>query len=100
MQTGTGLQNKLLEAMAMRLPCITSPLANNALGATHGEHILIGSSPTDYAIHIMNLLEDEKLYKKIAVNGHNYVHTHFIWESSVEMLNQIMFHKAEKAGKI
>ena len=100
MQTGTGLQNKLLEANAMRFPAITSPLANNARVATQDEHILIGSSPKDYAIHIMNLLDVEKLYNKISINGHNYVHTHFIWESSVEMLNQIMFHKAEKAGKI
>ena len=32
MRVGTGLQNKLLEAMAMQLPCVTTPLANNALG--------------------------------------------------------------------
>ena len=35
LQIGTGLQNKLLEAMAMKIPCITSSLANNAIGATH-----------------------------------------------------------------
>ena len=30
MRVGTGLQNKLLEAMAMQLPCVTTTLANNA----------------------------------------------------------------------
>ena len=38
MQIGTGLQNKLLEAMAMRMPCVTSALANNAVGAEPNEH--------------------------------------------------------------
>ena len=39
MQIGTGLQNKLLEAMSMRLPCITSSLCNAALGAIEGTEI-------------------------------------------------------------
>jgi glycosyltransferase involved in cell wall biosynthesis len=42
MRIGTGLQNKLLEAMAMGIPCVTSPLANNALEAVPGTEILIG----------------------------------------------------------
>ena len=45
LQIGTGLQNKLLEAMSMELPCITSALANNALKACDGEEILIGETP-------------------------------------------------------
>jgi len=36
MRIGTGLQNKLLEAMAMQIPCITTPLANDALQAEEG----------------------------------------------------------------
>ena len=40
MQIGTGLQNKLLEAMAMKIPCISSPLANNALEAEDGKEII------------------------------------------------------------
>ena len=43
MRIGTGLQNKLLEAMSMRLPSITSPLANASLGAKPDEEILIGA---------------------------------------------------------
>src|SRR5690606_30283802 len=51
MQIGTGLQNKLLEAMAMGMPCVTSDLANNAVGARPGEAILIGHEPEEYAAH-------------------------------------------------
>ena len=40
MMIGTGLQNKLLEAMAMRIPCVTSTLANNALQAKPEVEIL------------------------------------------------------------
>ena len=55
---GTGLQNKLLEAMAMGIPCITSSLANNALKATDKKEILIGNTPEEYKRLILNLLSD------------------------------------------
>jgi glycosyltransferase involved in cell wall biosynthesis len=49
MQIGTGLQNKLLEAMAMQLPCITSPLANAPLGAKNKQEILVGENANEVA---------------------------------------------------
>ena len=45
MRIGTGLQNKLLEAMSMRLPAITSPLANASLGAKPDEEIWSAAMP-------------------------------------------------------
>ena len=44
MKIGTGMQNKLLEAMAVGLPCITTDLANNAIQAVHNESILVADS--------------------------------------------------------
>jgi len=52
---GTGLQNKLLEAMAMGIPCITTTLANKALQATPNEEILIANSPAEFISQITNL---------------------------------------------
>ena len=62
MQIGTGLQNKLLEAMSMKVPSITTPLANDALQAVDGESILIGKDAPTLAKQILNLLNDEVLY--------------------------------------
>lgn len=90
MQIGTGLQNKLLEAMAMQLPCITSKLANNALNAKVGEEILIGNTPQEYADLILSLLENDELSSRIAENGYKYVTTTFNWEKSTEMLNNFI----------
>jgi sugar transferase (PEP-CTERM/EpsH1 system associated) len=89
MQIGTGLQNKLLEAMAMNIPCITSELANNALGARHGENILIGNVAQDYATHIIELLNNETLRDSIAAKGHEFVKAHFNWEATTQQLEQI-----------
>lgn len=90
MMIGTGLQNKLLEAMAMEIPCITSTLANNALKATPNEQILIAESPQEYANHIIELLENQEKAKLIAANGHSLVSEQFSWEGATKPLLDIL----------
>ncbi|MCB2207737.1 MAG: glycosyltransferase [Bacteroidetes bacterium] len=90
MQIGTGLQNKLLEAMSMKVPSITTPLANDALQAVDGESILIGKDASSLAQHILNLLNDEALYQKIADNGFTFVKQHYSWEEATDKLNNIL----------
>ena len=90
MQIGTGLQNKLLEAMAMQLPCITSQLANNALGATHNENILIGNNEIDYKQHIISLTENSNLRDEIASKGNDFVKKNYTWEGSTSILENLI----------
>jgi len=89
MRIGTGLQNKLLEAMAMEMPCITSDLANQALGAEQNVEILIGSNAGEYAEHIIKLLNDQKYADTLAHNGHSFVKKVFSWENSVNELEKL-----------
>ncbi len=90
MRIGTGLQNKLLEAMAMGIPCITSPLANDALHAKPNQEILIGENSDDYAAHVFSLLNNELIYKSISENGRNFVLNNYDWEKTTDLLSKIM----------
>ena len=90
MQLGTGLQNKLLEAMAMMLPCITSVLANKGLGAKPDAEIIACESVEDYAKNIITLLDNKAKYDEIAGNGYNFVKTRFNWTKVGEQLEQII----------
>lgn len=90
MQIGTGLQNKLLEAMAMGIPCITSPLANNALGARHEEHLIVAREPKDYADAVIRLLEDQKAAGEMARRARAFVAERYSWANSVKQLEQLM----------
>ncbi|MBK6342168.1 MAG: glycosyltransferase [Flavobacteriales bacterium] len=90
MQIGTGLQNKLLEAMAMRMPCITSALANNAVGAPPGDAVLIGETPEDYARLVLRLLDDAEERDRIARNGYAFVRERFDWDRSAASLEQLI----------
>ena len=93
MQIGTGLQNKLLEAMAMKLPCVTSSLANNALGAVHNKSALIGENYNDYAKYIVSLIENKDLCNSIAENGFEFVKQNYTWEGTTLILENLMTSK-------
>ena len=90
MRIGTGLQNKLLEAMSMKIPSITTPLANDALQAKNGEEILIGQTKEELASSILMLLKDKALYSKIKENGFNYIRAKYSWEEANDILNTLM----------
>jgi polysaccharide biosynthesis protein PslH len=85
-----GLQNKLLEAMALKIPCITSTLANNALRAKNGESILIADTPEEYAMYISELLSNEDKARTIGLNGHNFVVENYSWERENQKLEALI----------
>lgn len=91
MHIGTGLQNKLLEAMAMKLPCVTSPLAGKPLeGIREGKEILICNSVTGYIEAIKFLLDNPDQYVEIAENGYRFVKEHYNWEATTSKLRTIL----------
>ena len=60
MRIGTGLQNKLLEAMAMKLPCITTSLVNNALLAEHDKELIVKNEAKEISSYIVELLSNKE----------------------------------------
>ena len=85
MQIGSGLQNKLLEAMAMELPCVTSPLANRSLKA-NPDQAIVCETPEQYVKALLELLNTPDEAKRIAINGRKFVENNFSWERAVNDL--------------
>ena len=90
MRIGTGLQNKLLEAMSMRLPAITSPLANASLGAKPNEEILVGSNAQEMAQHIVTLLTDKEKADRLAQAGFDFTNHVYDWGKATEVMEEAM----------
>ncbi|MCC6690499.1 MAG: glycosyltransferase [Bacteroidia bacterium] len=91
MLTSIGLQNKILQAMAMKVPNICSSLANNAVKAVNGETILEANTPEDYAKKIMELLNNPQRAEEIAEKAYLFVLERFNWEVQNEKLEKIIF---------
>ncbi|MEL6132560.1 MAG: glycosyltransferase [Bacteroidota bacterium] len=86
--TGSGQQNKILEAMAMGRPCITTLLVNNAIQAITGEQIEVADTPRDFARQILRLLQDEVLYQSRVKASRHFVEKYMDWTRAVEGLEQ------------
>jgi sugar transferase (PEP-CTERM/EpsH1 system associated) len=89
MRVGTGLQNKLLEAMAMALPCVTTPLANNALGGTDGEELLVTKTAPELAQAIIGLLDNPDQAAALAARGHAFVKARYTWAGATSRLEAL-----------
>ena len=78
LRLGAGLQNKLLEAMSMSIPCITSTLANNALMASEKE-ILVTDNKEEFANYCVELIKNNNFRDEIGANGQDYIKANFSW---------------------
>lgn len=90
MMIGTGMQNKLLEAMALNTPCITTSLSNNAIHATNEKEIIVAEDADSILSAIHDLLNNEAKRKKLALNGRNFVQEHYTWNKTTENLIKLM----------
>ncbi|AMJ65831.1 glycosyltransferase [Hymenobacter sp. PAMC 26628] len=90
MRVGTGLQNKLLEAMAMGLPCVTTPLANNALNGTPALHLLVAADAEGLADAVGQLLADSAAADQLGARGLTFVQQHYDWAATTARLENLL----------
>jgi sugar transferase (PEP-CTERM/EpsH1 system associated) len=90
MMIGTGMQNKLIEAMAMGIPCITTSLANNAIKAIHNESIVVANTKEEFIQEINKLLSTPIFYDSIAKGGKLFVKENYNWQSTTNQLKTIL----------
>ncbi len=89
MLINSGMQNKLLEAMATGLPCITTTLANDAIGSKPGTEIHIGDNAQDFAQHIIALAEREDQRKSYGEAGRAFVTSRYSWATEADRLEKV-----------
>ncbi|MBZ0278028.1 MAG: glycosyltransferase [Anaerolineae bacterium] len=86
---GVGIQNKVLEAMAMETPVVCSAQANSALKTINGQDILVGDTPQMLAQHILDLLGSADKRIQVGQQGRHYVETHHTWDSAAATLETL-----------
>ena len=85
-----GTQNKILEAMALGVPVVTSPAAAGGVDAVAGEHLLVADSPDEQVAAILRVLESPAERKRLALAGRARMLSHHAWPQSMRRLDGIV----------
>jgi sugar transferase (PEP-CTERM/EpsH1 system associated) len=85
-----GIQNKVLEAMAMGKPVICSPAALEGLSAETGRDLLIADSAGNWLAAVRKLLSDSKTSAAIQVSGRQFVEKTHRWDRSLEHVSDLL----------
>ena len=85
-----GVQNKVLEAMAMGLPCVVSHAAWRGTVVPQGQGLLVSDDPDEFAAQIIRLLRDDGFRAEMARKARAAVEAHYRWEVQMKALDRIL----------
>lgn len=83
---GTRLKN--LAAMASQLPIVSTKTGIQGLGAKDGEHVLIGNTPQELADHILKVINQPKMAKKLGKNSRKLVENTYDYKNIAKILDK------------
>lgn len=86
-----GIQNKVLEAMAMGRPVVASPQAAEGIDATAGEHLLVPENISREAETILRLLADPAKGAALGQAARRRVEERYDWAETLAPLEAMLF---------
>ena len=97
---GSGIQNKVLEAMSMEIPVVTTSLAEAGLrvdGASNPP-VVVADGEEKFANSLITLFRQKDQRERLAREGRRFVENHFVWSSSAAKLEEMCFAAVQSNG--
>ena len=85
MRIARGVQNKVLEAMAMAKPVICTPQAIEGIATSD---VLVAENPEQYSKHILDVLSNQ--YPIMGTSARKFVQNAFTWESTLPTVSNLL----------
>lgn len=87
---GGGFRGKLLEAMSMGLPIVTTSLGAEGVNAEDGRDMIVADDPAEFAAAAARLLRDDGLCESLGERARAMALECFSWEKGVEELERVL----------
>ena len=89
LQSGSGIQNKILEAMACARPIVTTTIGRGAIQAADGRELLVADGRAAFADAVIALLEDRPRAEALGLRARAYVVENHSWERAGDLVERI-----------
>jgi polysaccharide biosynthesis protein PslH len=86
LRIGGGTRLKILEAMAMARPVVSTPQGAEGLEVAHGRELLLAESPAAFADEVIRVLEQPALGQQLGAAARTLVEDRYGWAASVKRL--------------
>ncbi len=87
-RVGAGIQNKILESMALGTPVVTTSIGLEGIEAMADKHLLVADGPEEFARKVMQLIRDNKLRSQISTEARNLIEEKYTWEKVLFIFTQ------------
>jgi glycosyltransferase involved in cell wall biosynthesis len=88
LRVGGGTRLKILDAMAMGKPIVSTTVGAEGIEATHGEHILLADHPQEFADCVVRLIEQPELRAQLGKNGRKLAEQKYDWDILARLMDQ------------
>ncbi len=86
-----GVQNKLLEAMAMGKAIVAASASVAGLNASCRKSLLLADSPEGFADAVLTLLKNHDMITELGASAREYVKWHYIWPEHMNKFESVLF---------
>jgi sugar transferase (PEP-CTERM/EpsH1 system associated) len=90
LQIARGIQNKLMEAMAMALPTVTCTAAFAGIEAVQGKDLFVADTAPQFAAATVRLLRDEELRLRTGQAARACMEANYRWEHQLARLDRVL----------
>lgn len=80
-RSGSGIQNKVLEAMASGTAVVATRYALEGIQVNPEEHAIMADKPGEFASRVVQLLSDAGLRRRLAINARRLVEDVYDWDA-------------------
>lgn len=84
LRLGAGIKNKVLEALALRLPVVATPLSLDGIAVEDCENVLVAESDAEIVAAVARLLDDADLRGTLGSNGRRLIQEAYSWAQVAE----------------
>lgn len=88
LRAGGGTRGKILEAMALGRPVVSTSLGAEGLEATHKENIMIADKDEDFARYVIDLMKNMSLRKNLIEKAREFVEARYDWREVAKGLDR------------